>query len=345
MLIYFLIFLLIALLSLYRNDRTEKIFYVGVSLLLFLMAGFRGNIDIDYQGYVTLFNKASNLTSIRIEPTFLIISYIAKHLFNNVLFLFLIYALIGVSLNFYAIKKLTDFCLLSVLVYFSNFYLLHEMTQIRVGVASALILLSIKPLLEKKLIPFLIIIAIAFTFHYSAILALPLYFLDGRKINVTLFVLIIPVSYLFYFLNIHLTSLIELIPIPEVSVKFLQYKNLALLNNAYKGNVFNILQLARCLFVYFLLWKWEILQQNNKYSILLIKIYIIAISILVLLSDIPGLGARASELLMPVEILLIPFLIYIFKQKQLATMSIIVIALTFMTVDIYYYSLVSPYFN
>lgn len=345
MLFYFFIFIIITLFCLYQNEKAKNIFFIISGLLLFFIAAFRGSIDRDYQGYVTLFNEAATLNSIRIEPTFLVISFIVKLLFNNVLFLFIIYALLGVCLKFYAIKKLSDFCLLSVLIYFSNFYLLHEMTQIRVGVASALILISIKPLLDRNLKTFLFIITLAFLFHYSAIIALPLYFLNGRKINILLFALVIPVSYLFYFLNLQITFLIDLIPIPEVSTKFHQYKYLSSLHNAYVGNVFNYLQLSRCLLAFLFLWKWDLLQQNNKLSILLLKIYIIAISILVLLSDIPALGARASELLMPVEIILIPFLMYIIKQKQLAIILIIVIGLLFLSLNIFYTSLVSPYFS
>lgn len=345
MLFYFLIFLLISLFSLYKNGQTKNIFFICSGLLLFFIAAFRGSIDNDYLGYVALYNKASMLTTIRIEPTFLIISFIVKQLFNNVLFLFIIYALLGVCLKFYAIKKLTDFWLLSVLIYFSNFFIFHEMTQIRVGVASALILLSIKPLLDRRFRTFLIIITLAILFHYSALIALPLYFLNGRKINILLFALVIPVSYLFYFFNIHITFLIDLIPIPGVSAKFHQYKDLSTLNYAHKVNVLSYLHLSRCLLAFLFLWKWEILQQNNKFSILLIKIYIIAISILIIFADIPAIGARASELLMPVEILLIPYLMYIIKQKQLALVFIIATGLLFLSLNIFYTSLVTPYFS
>jgi hypothetical protein len=342
---YFLIFLLIALFSLAKESRLKKILFICTGVLLFLIAAFRGNIDHDYNGYVILYNKAILLTSLRIEPTFLLISFLIKHLFNNVLFLFIIYALLGVYLKFYAIKNLTEFWFLAVLIYFSNFYILHEMTQIRVGIASAFILLSIRPLLDRNFKSFLFLVTLAILFHYSAILALPLYFLKGSKINVLFFALIIPVVYLLYFLHMHITFLIDLIPIPEVSIKFHQYKYLSTLNNAHAGNVFNYLQLSRCCLAFLFLWKWELLQQNNKYSILLLKIYIIAISILVLLSDIPAIGARASELIMPVEILLIPSLMYIIKQKQLATIFVIAIGLLFLSLNVFYSSLLHPYFS
>jgi hypothetical protein len=66
---------------------------------------------------------------------------------------------------------------------------------------------------------------------------------------------------------------------------------------------------------------------------------------LVLFSDIPALGARASELLMPVEIILIPYLLYVFRQKQIALVLILSIAFIFLSLNLFYSSLVTPYFS
>jgi EpsG family len=339
MLLYFLVFLLIAFFSLSKEGRLKKILFICTGILLFTIAAFRGNNNFDYSGYVALYNKAALINTLRIEPTFILISFIVKHVFNNVLFLFIIYAFLGVFLTFYAIKKLTAFYFLSVLIYFSNFFIFHEMTQIRVGVASALILLSLKPLLERNFKAFILIILLAFLFHYSSLIALPLYFLNGNKINIFIFAIIIPLSYLFYFLNIHFAYLIDLIPIPEINIKFQQYKFLSTLNSS-KVNVFSYLQLSRCLLAAIFLWKWELLQRNNKFGILLIKIYVIAISLLVLLADIPGLGARASELLLSVEIILIPCLMYVFKQKQLGILIITLIGFLFLYLILLYSRLI-----
>jgi hypothetical protein len=344
MYLYFSIFLIISLFCLIKNERTKKIIFIFTGILLFSIAAFRGNNDFDYAGYIAVYNKAVSVNNLRIEPTFLFISFLVKHIFNNVLFLFIIYAFLGVFLKFYAIKKLTDLYFLSILIYFSNFFIFHEMTQIRVGVASALLLISIKPLLERNFKVYIIIIFVAFLFHYSSLLALPLYFLNGKKINVTVFAIIIPFSYLLYFLHIHFAYLIDLIPIPEINFKFQQYKQLASLSSS-KANLFNYLQLSRCLLSMVFLWKWELIQERNKYGILLIKIYIIAIALLVFLVDIPGLASRASELLMPVEIILIPFLMYIIKQKQLALAIVAIIALLFLCLDLFYTTLISSYFS
>ena len=345
MLFYFLIFLLLSLSCFARNEQIKKILFILSGILLFIIAAFRGGVDKDYSGYITLYEKAYHLTTLRIEPTFLFISFIVKHLFHNVLFLFIIYAFLGVYLKFYAIKQLSEFYLLSVVIYYSNFFLFHEMTQIRAGVACSIILIAIKPLYDRNWKSYLILIVLASLFHYSAVLALPLYFLNCEKINITFFALLIPVSYILYFLNIHITFLIELIPIPEITAKFHTYKYLSTLHNAYEGNVFNYLQLSRILLAFLLLWKWELLHFNNKFSIILIKLYVIAISILILFSDIPGISARASELLMPVEILLMPSLVYVVKQKQLAILSVILIGLIFLSLNVFYTGLLSPYFG
>lgn len=344
MIFYLFVFLILFLVSLVKNKQIISILFLCCGFFLFIIAAFRGDIDRDYNNYLVLYNSSELLTTIRIEPTFLLISYLTKLIFNDFLFLIIFYALLGVLLKFIAIKHLTEFWLLSVLIYFSNFFIYHEMTQIRVGVASALILISLIPLFNRKFWIFCTIILVAFLFHYSAILALPLYLLNINRINIWFFAIIIPIAYLFYFFHIQITFLIGLIPIPEIQAKFQQYKIISTISNT-KINVFNYLQISRCLMAYVFLWKWELMKENNKFSPILIKIYILAISIVVLFTDIPTIGSRASELLMTVEIILIPYLIYVIKQKWLATIIISMIALLFLCINLFYSSLISGYFS
>ena len=104
------------------------------------------------------------------------------------IYLFLLFAILGVSFKLIAIKQLTELWFLSLILYLSNFFILHEMTQIRAGVASAFLLLCVKPIYDRDLKRFLLFAVLGFLFHYSAIVILPLWFLGikARK-NVLLF--------------------------------------------------------------------------------------------------------------------------------------------------------------
>ena len=247
---YYLIFILIIILNSSKlKPAYLTLFFCGV--ILFIIAGFRNShVDKDYIGYLNYFKMIieSNWLKSRIEPSFVLICKFLGYFTHNGAYLFVIYAFLGVTLNLLAIKRLTHFWILSVLIYYCNFFLLHEMTQIRAGVAAGFFLLSIIPMVERKLPQFLIYASLAFFFHYSSIILFPLYFLNSQKINKSLYGLLIPVGYLLYFLGINLFSFISLIPIGLIQLKYQSYLALSILDS--KVNIYNYVFLSRCLLAY-----------------------------------------------------------------------------------------------
>lgn len=172
--LYFVIFFIIAFFC-YVDIKQKNIVVLALTILLILIAGFSGPISQDYNNYISSYNEVIN-GRYRTDFSFIVISKIVHLIFNNPLYLFLIYAILGVSLKISAIKKLSQFWFFSILIYFSYSFLLHEMTQIRAGVASAFVLLSIPSIYEKKLKSFLLYAGVAIFFHYSALVLLPFYF-------------------------------------------------------------------------------------------------------------------------------------------------------------------------
>src|SRR5699024_4808748 len=99
------------------------------------------------------------------------ISFIAVNIFNGYYFVFIVFALISVSLKYNIIKKSSPFLLLSVLVYYSNTFILQDLTQIRAGVAGAIVLYSVLQYAKNKnIISFVMLILLASTFHITALL-------------------------------------------------------------------------------------------------------------------------------------------------------------------------------
>lgn len=342
MVFYYIIFIVIVLFVLLENKQNSSILFACCGIMLFSVAAFRcSTLDKDYLGYVDYYDKILFESFSVVEPTFILIVHLVDRLFSNSLFLFIIYAFIGVFLKFYAINVLTRFRLLSVLIYFSSFYLLHEMTQIRVGIAAGLLLLCVKPIKEKKLGKFIILAALAFLFHYSAIIIFPLFFLTGDKLSTKLYMTLIPASYLIYYTNINLLRLAELINIPLIQVKISSYISAASLDN--EINIFNYLHLSRCLLAYLFLYKWDFLIKNNEYVVILIKIYCIAIFVFIAFAFVPGVSSRASELLMVVEIVLIPMLLTIFRQKRIALLVVIAIGFVSLSFSLFYTKLLTGY--
>lgn len=336
MLLFYLIFLLLVIFSLIiKKEEQIRFLFISAGILLLMVAAFRKpGLDRDYLGYLEYYKNVLHHSFTRVEPSFILITHTVDKLFKNNIYLFIIYALLGVSVKFIAIDRLTSLRLLSVLIYFSGFFLLFEMTQIRAGVSAGLLLLCIEPIKERQIGKFLILATLASLFHYSALSIFPLYFLKGDNMNLKLYVFLIPISYIIYYSKVNLFFFTNYIPIPLVQIKMSSYFHHASVDSTI--NVFNMVHLSRCVLAYLFLWKWRIMSETNVYSVILIKIYIIALFIFVAFGSVPGFSSRISELMMIVEIILIPYLTIIMKPKYLSVSLIIGIAFVFLSFSIFY---------
>lgn len=314
-------------------SRYNKILFLFFGILLIAYVGFRDGESVrDYNLYITFFDNPKTF----IEPSFTFIAFIIKkYLYGDVILLFIIYAILGVTIKLKAIAQLTPLFFLSLLVYLSNFLILHEMTQIRVGIASGILLLCIKPIYERKLTTFLLLCAVAVLFHYSALILLALWFIDGEKPRYLLLLLAIPIGLIVYFLNI---NLILTIPIPFLQEKITIYQDWQKLGlkGFEKINVFNVLFLLRCGIYYLLLYKYELLIKSSKYAIILLKIYALSLFALLAFSVMPVVAFRISELLGIVEIILLPMTFYLFKPSVFSKGIVFIVCLAVMLLNVFY---------
>jgi hypothetical protein len=216
------------------------------------------------------------------------------------------------------------------------------MNQIRAGAAIGILLLSIPPLIEKKLFKFILLILIAAQFHFSALIFLPLYFLNSTKIN-KIYYFLIPASYVLYILGIGLIELLSQINVSFLQGKIEAYKLLLDQGMYSKLNVFNPLALIRIALIYLFLYNWETLAAKNPYFIIMLKVYIFSVVVMVLLAGLPAFALRVSDMFSIMEILLIPFLFYLFRSKYTALLIVLGLCGLFLFLDLFYNKFLDPY--
>ena len=156
------------------------------AVLLILVAGLKPvGLDRDSLNYVQVLNSpVSGFFNNIKEPFYLLIIKLNGLVFSgSATGFFLIFAILGVSLKVYAIGRLSLAPLVSVSIYIPLYFVLHEMTQIRAGVASALFLLSLVDLTAGHKLNFVLKIVLGTMFHFSAIVGLAIIRLDPTKIN------------------------------------------------------------------------------------------------------------------------------------------------------------------
>ena len=264
-------------------------------------------------------------------------------LHTSILWFFLIVALIAIPLKIAAIWRLTEFQLLSILIYFSHFFILHDMTQVRQGIASGILLFSLPEIEKKNFLKFALLLCFGVLFHYSALLFFPFYFLNTRKLNKPLFFAILIVPQILYLLRLNIISILAMLNLGIISEKLNNYNELLQYGLFTEINVYNAVVIIQLIFCSFLIWKSDFLQTKNKYAILLIKIYTIGIGCWMLFYTVPVIAFRTSGFFEVVEIILVPFVLYYIEEKGIAIALIVLFGFALLYIDVIHSALMKPY--
>lgn len=337
--IFFITFLLVVFPT--KIKLINKIFFYLITIILALFAAFRDGKSVkDYEMYVGAWYW-STYEKTDIEASFLFIRNILRDDFQfDYISIFIIYAVLGVVSKVLAVRNLVNNFFLAILIYLSHFYILHELTQMRAGVAAGFILLAIAPLYNRNLKLFLLFTTIAVVFHYSAIMILPLWFLKSNSKTRFLY-LLIPVGFILYFMGF---NFVQKIPIPYFQTKMDAYQELS--RKGTDGfdtiNVFNAFYLIKVAVFYIMMFKRNQIAGHNKYFYLLLRIEGISLFVFPALAIIPAIAYRVHELLGIVEIILFPLIVYAFRVRYVGYLLVITIAVIFFCINIFYNKLILP---
>lgn len=160
---------------------------IALFLMLFFI-GLRGHVYTDYISYYpyyrelpSIFDISYYLQETNYEKGFVIYSSIIKTIFPNYFIWVFINSLIDLSIFYWLFKRYSLSVVLSCIVFLAFNGLAIEFNLYRNSKAIVLFLLSIPLLQERRFIPYLLINVIACTFHISAVLYIPLYFILTKK--------------------------------------------------------------------------------------------------------------------------------------------------------------------
>ncbi len=251
------------------------------------------------------------------ELGFYFLAVLVKTITNNVTVFFLFIS----GLTFYFlhkdIKQFSVFPLIGLCAYVARFFIGRNFIQIRAGLAYAIILLSIKYILEKDWKRYFLIVFIAWMIHRSAIIGVPLYFIcNWMKLKKWHIVVLLVLSFLVGIFGqgvVH--SLVE--------------DNASDLNvgDKYTDAGGERIQLEglgmRNPMIYFqslLLLAYTFLEKRlaplNKYYYVIRTAYLYSTMILICFCTYKVLSARTSSLYATLEFVIIPSLIYIFNKRN-----------------------------
>lgn len=355
MTIYYIIFFAILILAVFRDlfflNQRICLFFCFVVLVLF--AGLR-DVDVskDGENYVAGFQTMgppleyfTNFDDwFFFEPTYYLFPSILRIAFPvlYVFLVFVLFAIIGVHVNLNGLFRLSLFPILSVVVYYSHNYLLHELTQIRVGVACGFLLLSTYYHYHKNRFAFVISIMVALLFHYVALLTSLIFFLKSSTFSrkKALFILFGAMAIAVVRSDLLITPLLQLNFVFILKlVKTLQGMDEE--RNAI--NIFNVAFLMNFAILIWVVLKAHVIKKKNKYAYLAIKIHMLSVVLYFLFSAISMVAFRLYEFFGIISIITVPFVVHTFRIKIFSYCVVFFYALGVMAINLHVSELLKPY--
>jgi hypothetical protein len=311
-----------------KINKTTFIFII-VGIILFLITAL-GPIKGDFLGLVPFIKYYVHNNKIRllVEPSFWLIVFISVFIskyiaIGSVRLMIIFYGILGVFLNLYAIRKLSYFPILALIVYIGVSYNLHQLQEAREGIASAIFMLAIPDIVNKNFKSYLLKTIAATLFHYSAFVMFFAYFINRKKTEAFefLFYLILPfIGIGFYFIKIGQLIIMHILPYLPI---FIQSKldSYIKLFNTHKINNFDMHGFTILGFIaiyYFFLF--NIKKIKKPLDKVLIKLLGWLIFIFYTFAFLPVISGRMVTQFGfgAIIILLLPELVYIIKEKKIA---------------------------
>ena len=316
-----------------RMKQYRTAIYIGLGFLLVLVAGLRPvGIDPDSLNYENTFlNYTSPNASDNVEYSYILFSQIVNFFTDDVHVLFLFYALLGVGIKMYAFRKLSNLWFISLAIYISYYFTLHECIQIRTGVLSGLILIAIIQIADGKRKLAAVSLLIGAFFHYSSLAMLPILCISNKdmsKRSRIIWSLMIPLSYAFFFAG-YATSFNYGLELPYVGGKLAAYQISAIKGLIGSAKPFGPFQLFTLCIYYYALYFYDTIIYYNKYFPIQIKIFTIGLFIYVTFSFLPVFAERVSLLYEIVSITICANFYYTVRPKWVSIGFIFILGIIY----------------
>lgn len=178
-----------------KHTNNTKYLFVLLSLVLILVAGLRYRVGTDYPAYYKGFlsyaedfwNSLKDLD----EPGYRLLCYILAFFTKEPAVSIFFASLVTLGISLTVIYKHTDKILLAILFFVFLGCWHNSFNAVRQSMAATVAFCGFQFARDKKFVKYLLIILIAFLFHRSAIIMLPLYFLINNNIKIKNILLLI----------------------------------------------------------------------------------------------------------------------------------------------------------
>lgn len=194
----------------WRASREQRRICLIAVAALALIAAMRNIGGTDYQIYRAVYNNAPDLgdyiknysslddryRTFGVERGYLFLNSFFKTLRFSYYGYIFIQAMFVVLALYYSLREYTGEFMLVIFVFLYKFYFYNVFISLRQPLTIALFFIMLKFMEKKRFVAYMLMCALAFTFHTAAIVLFPLYFLNRlrmtKRLLVTLNIIFIP---------------------------------------------------------------------------------------------------------------------------------------------------------
>ena len=333
----FAIVVVLAFLEDYMPSWQKLLFLIGIGIAMICIATFKPMTTADAGTYEYYFYyNDDELIELATEPTYIHLSRLVLAMGGEVIVMFFIYSVLSIPLKLIALWKCTPYIFTAMIVYVGIYYPMHDVVQIRCGVATAFLLWAMIPLAKKQYWRAAGLMIVAALFHYSSLAFLPVLLVGNIRITkYWKYVLgaAIPCCLVLYLLHLGATSLL---PSSLIEGKVDLYKEMSETGNwdmyvPYKQLTF----LAEFALLYIFLFFYDTIEKHCIYAPILIKILVIEMGFITMFTDIPVLGGRLHDLFGMFNTLAFTCCLYCIKPRYVARIGITVFALGYYLIQMF----------
>lgn len=207
--------------SSYMHNMKTSVIYLCAFILIFFF-GFRGFICDDWIVYYQYFKTCSFEDILQFsftqtkntvkEPGFTALTILCKFIINDYRFFVFVCTTINTLLLFRFLKNRVENIPFAIVLYLSFGGFGMNTNMMRNSIAILIFINSLEYIEKREPLKYFALIALAASFHFSALIYLPVYFFLNKKINKWIYLTIFIIGNLVFILHLHIVlSIISVI--------------------------------------------------------------------------------------------------------------------------------------
>ena len=302
--IYYILFALLTIESVtsvlsgkYKNNNI-RVTYLSTCCILFVFCAFRGMVGYDCNGYREVFKLIDVINADILKTSELVdyeLLYVALcKISPNYETLQVLTAVISMIPLFYIMYKYSEIPFLTLLMYYCGLMFTYHMGVVRQGIAITLILVAIVCLAHDKKMCFIILSVIAFMFHTTSFIVVPLYFIYDKMFTRKQYYILLIITILYSIVG-DSETIINLAS--KIPIEAIQHKTEAYGNNLIEGQSLFMSVIKRAIFFVVFYEAYRFYKIDNKMDYVFLNTYYLSIILMSFMSSIPIVAGRGTAAL------------------------------------------------